>query len=162
MFSMNGAYIWGQFKYVDPMSYLSGRVTREAYIERYRPEYSAIQYANHNLRGNSKILCLYLGNRRYYSDKEMFFNDAFFRRAVMEAEPPENILVDLKRQGITHLLIRYDLFNQWSNRQLNDRNKKVLGTFFKNHTHRLFSEAGYGLYQLQFQPWLSSEAMRKD
>jgi len=162
MLSVNGAYIWRQFNYVDPMSYLSSRVTREAYIERYRPEYSAIQYANLNLRSNSKILCLYLGNRRYYSDKEMFFNDTFFRSAVMEAEPLENILVDLKRQGITHLLIRYDLFNQWSNRQLNGRNKKALDNFFKNHTHRLFSEAGYGLYQLQFQSWLSSEVMRKD
>ncbi len=43
---MNGAYLWGQFKHVDPLSYLSGRLDRDAYIERYRPEYAAIRYAN--------------------------------------------------------------------------------------------------------------------
>jgi hypothetical protein len=137
-------------------------LNREAYIERYRPEYPTIQYANLNLRDNSKILCLYLGNRRYYSDKEMIFGDAFFRSTVTEAEVPENIFVNLKRQGITHLLIRYDLLNQWSNRQLNDRNKQILSTFFKDHAHRLLSKAGYGLYQLQSRSWISSEAMRKD
>ena len=92
----------------------------------------------------------------------MIFGDAFFQSVVTDAEVPENIFVNLKRQGITHLLIRYDLLNQWSNRQLNDRSKQMLSTFFKDHAHRLLSKAGYGLYQLQFQPWLSSEVMRKD
>ncbi len=40
--------------------------------------------------------------------------------------------------------------------------KKILDSFFKNHTHRLFSKAGYGLYQLQFKsPGISSEVMTK-
>ena len=56
----------------------------------------------------------------------------------------------------------YDLFKQWSNRQLNDRNKQMLNTFFKDHAHRLLSKAGYSLYQLQSRPWISSEVMRKD
>jgi hypothetical protein len=148
MFSINGAYVWGQFNYVDPMSYLSGRVNRETYIERYRPEYQAIKYANKNLASRSKILGLFLGNRLYYSDREIIFGDGFFRNTVNRAEISENILKELRQQKITHLLIRYDLLNQWSNRQLNARNKKILSAFFKNHTHRLFSKAGYGLYQL--------------
>jgi hypothetical protein len=38
----------------------------------------------------------------------------------------------------------------------------MLSTFFKDHAHRLLSKSGYGLYQLQSRPWISSEAMRKD
>jgi len=49
MIGMNGAYVWGQFNYVHPMSYLSGRLDRDAYIQRYRPEYTAVKYANKNL-----------------------------------------------------------------------------------------------------------------
>ena len=86
MLGMNGAYIWGQFNYVDPMSYLSGRVNRETYIERYRPEYPAIKYANKNLARRSKILGLFLGNRLYYSDREIIFGDGFFRNTVNRAE----------------------------------------------------------------------------
>ena len=119
MFGMNGAYIWGQFNYVDPMSYLSGRLDRDAYIQRYRPEYTVIEYANMNLSNHTMILCIFLGNRRYYSDREMVFGDGFFKTTVMRAETPENILADLKERKITHMLIRYDMFNQWTNQQLN-------------------------------------------
>ena len=148
MFGMNGAYVWGQFNHVDPMGYLSGRLDRDAYIQRYRPEYTAIEYANINLSNHTKILCVFLGNRRYYSDREMIFGDAFFRTTVMRAETPENILADLKERKITHLLIRYDMFNHWTNQQLNNGSKKILGVFLQDHTRRLFSKAGYGLYQL--------------
>ena len=148
MLGMNGAYIWGQFNYVDPISYLSGRVNRETYIERYRPEYPTIKYANKNLTSSSKILGLFLGKRLYYSDREMIFGDNYFRNTVNKAEISESILKELRQQKITHLLIRYDMFNTWSNRQLTEETKEILGSFFKNHTYRLFSKAGYGLYQL--------------
>ena len=148
MFGMNAAYLWGQFNHVDPMSYLSGRIDRDAYIQRYRPEYTAIEYANMNLPKHTKILCVFLGKRQYYSDREMIFGDTFFRTTVLKAETPETILADLKEQKITHLLIRYDIFNHWTNQRLNDGSKKILGVFFENHTRRLFSKTGYGLYQL--------------
>jgi hypothetical protein len=148
MFGMNGAYVWGQFNSVDPMSYLSGRLDRDAYIQRYRPEYTAVKYANKNLSKRTKILCVFLGNRRYYSDREMIFGDGFFRTAVMRAETPQNILADLKERKITHMLIRYDMFNHWAKQQLNNGSKKILAGFFQSHTRRLFTKAGYGLYQL--------------
>jgi hypothetical protein len=148
MFGMNGAYVWKQFNYVDPLSYLSGRLDRDAYIQLYRPEYTVVKYANKNLSNRTKILCVFLGNRLYYSDREMIFGDGFFRTTVMRAETAENILADLKEHKITHILIRYDMFNHWTNQQLKNGSKKILGGFFKNHTRCLFSKAGYGLYQL--------------
>ena len=148
MFGMNGKYIWEQFNYVDPMSYLTGRIDRETYIERYRPEYPTIKYANQNLASPTKILGLFLGNRRYYHEREIVFGDSFFRNSVTKAEISESILKELKQQKITHLLIRYDMFNTWSNRQLNAETKEILGNFLKNYTLHLFSKSGYGLYKL--------------
>jgi 4-amino-4-deoxy-L-arabinose transferase-like glycosyltransferase len=149
MFGMNGAYIWDQFHHVDPLSYLSGRLDRDTYIQRYRPEYSTIKYANENLSDATKILAIFLGNRRYYSDKEMIFGDGLLRKSVMSAETPENILADLEERKITHMLIRYDMFNHWIKQQLENDSKKIGESFFDNYTHRLFSKAGYGLYQLK-------------
>jgi hypothetical protein len=148
MFGINAAYIRGQFHHIDPLSYLNGRLDRGAYIQRYRPEYKAMQYANKNLPDHAKILAIFLGNRRYYSDKELIFGDGLFRNTVMTAETPENILADLKERNITHILIRDDMFNHWMKQQLNNGSKKILEGFFEHHTHRLFSKAGYGLYQL--------------
>ena len=148
MFGINGAYLWGQFKHVDPFSYLSGRLDRDAYIERYRPEYAAIKYANMNLPKQAKILAIFLGKRLYYSDREMIFGDRFFQDSVKRATRHVDILADLKQKKITHILIRYDLFNNWSNRQLGENNKKILASFINSHMHRIFSKDGYGLYGL--------------
>ncbi len=148
MFGLNGMYLWGQFKIVAPLSYLNGRLNREAYISRYRPEYPTIKYANDNLSNESRILGLFLGNRLYYSDRDLIFGDGFFRSIVNKAELPQNILESLKQRNITHLIIRYDMLNAWSHRQTDKRRTDILLRFFKNHTHRLFSKGGYGLYQL--------------
>jgi len=148
MFVMNGVYVWEQFNHVDPLGYLSGQVDRDTYIQRYRPEYKSIKYVNENLSIRTKILCVFLGNRRYYSDREMIFGDALFRNTVIRAETPASIIADLKARKITHMLIRYDMFNHWMSQQLDNGSKRILAGFFKNHTHCLFSRAGYGLYQL--------------
>ena len=148
MFGLNGMYLWGQFKIVDPLSYLNGRLSREAYISRYRPEYPTIKYANDNLSNESRILGIFLGKRLYYSDRDLIFGDDFFRSIVNKAELPQNIIESLKQRNITHLIIRYDMLNAWSHRQTDKRRTDILLSFFKNHTHRLFSMGGYGLYQL--------------
>ncbi|MBN1932228.1 MAG: glycosyltransferase family 39 protein [Desulfobacterales bacterium] len=148
---MNFAYIVGEFKKVDPMSYLSGQVDRDAYIRKHRPEYSAIQFANRNLAENAGIFCFFLGNRRYYSDREMYFDINLFQRIVQKADSPEKILSDIKNKGMTHLLIKYKQFNDWANSDFNIDEKKMMNAFFNEQVKLLFSEDGYGLYQLEPQ-----------
>jgi hypothetical protein len=145
---LNAVYIWKQFKHVQPISYISGRLGRDAYIEKYRPEYAAIQYANQHLASEAKLFCLFLGNRSYYSDRQMFFGDSYFEKIVTDAESAETMLKEFKLRDITHLLIQHDIFNRWSRHLFNDREKKKIVTFFNAHTHLIFKKGGYGLYQL--------------
>jgi hypothetical protein len=145
----NVAYIQMQFSHIDPLSYLSGRIVRDKYIERYRHEYPTIQFANHNLSENAKILCLFLGNRLYYSDKEMIFDEKLFKKTVKHAPSSIAVLSELKRGGITHLLIRYDLFNRWLIDNFDEREKKMINLFFAEHAERLFSKSNYGLFELK-------------
>ena len=150
LMGMNAAYILNQFRHVDPISYITGRVGRDEYIERYRPEYSAIKYANDNIPNNSKLLCIFLGNRSYYGNSEMLFNYNLLFEAVKREGSPEKILLDLKKRGITHLIVRYGLMNKWSESEFDDRRKMILKEFFKDHVDMLFSGGGYGLYRLNF------------
>jgi hypothetical protein len=148
LMGMNAAYILNQFRHVDPISYITGRVERDEYIEKFRPEYAAINYANHNVPDNAKILCIFLGKRSYYSDREMLFNYNLLFEAVKREGSPEKILLDLKKRGITHLIVRYGLMNKWSESEFDDRRKMILKEFFKGHVAMLFSGGGYGLYRL--------------
>jgi hypothetical protein len=144
----NATYIWDLYQRVDPISYISGKLGRDEYIEKYRPEYAVLKLANRSLEDNAKIFCLFLGNRGYYSDREMFFGDSYFQHAVKGANSAEEILKYFKEKNFTHLLIRFDLFNNWSIHQFDINQRRILGQFFKKHTNRLIAKGGYGLYRL--------------
>jgi len=147
--SLNAFYIIGLFKVVEPMSYISGRVGRDEYIEKYRPEYAVINYANHNFPSNAKIMCMFLGNRSYYIDREVVFSYGLASKEVIQEYSSEKILVDLKKRNITHLLVRYDLFSKWLHDNYNEMEKEVIRKFIKKKSELLYSKNGYGLYQLK-------------
>ena len=106
-------YLVNQFRVVDPIGYLSGKVGREMYITRYRPEYPVMKFANEHLAGDAKILGLYLGNRRYYSDREIEFGENFLSRTVILSASADGIRKTLVDSGFTHVMVNLDLVKQW-------------------------------------------------
>jgi hypothetical protein len=149
LFTYNGIYIFQQFKYVKPFSYLSGQVSRDEYIVQYRPEYIVIQYVNRHLPEFSKILALFMGNRRYYADRELVFGSNLFRKIIKDGASSEIIQGELQKKGFTHLLIRYDLFNLWAEKQFSILEKEKMIAFFERHAIKLYSQAGYGLFKIR-------------
>ena len=51
---LNAVYVWQLYHRIDPLSYISGRLSRDQYIERYRPEYAAIRFANKSLASDAE------------------------------------------------------------------------------------------------------------
>jgi 4-amino-4-deoxy-L-arabinose transferase-like glycosyltransferase len=147
--ALNASYILKQFHYVDPFSYISGRVSRDTYIAKYRPEHSIYQYVNRTLPDNVKILGLFLGNRRYYSDRELFFGVDKFKKIIDRVDSTKILINDLRESGFTHLIIRFDLFNQWTSKQFGDSKKQMLKIFFDSHVRHILSKDGYGLFELR-------------
>jgi len=89
-----------------------------------------------------------MGNRRYYSDRELIFGNNLFLKSVKKVDSAQAILNDLQKRGFSHLLIRYDLFNTWTEKQFGDREKKMLKVFFARDVKLLLSKNGYGLFEL--------------
>lgn len=146
---LNLHYILNQYRWVQPVRYLKGELNRDVYIEKYRPEYAVIKYANMHLPSDAKILGIFLGNRGYYSDREMRFDyEPFIKNTLKQKYLDEAILAKFKKSGITHLLIRFNAFNNWVKNNFDDREKQRLVQFFQNHTVLLFSKNGHGLYNL--------------
>jgi len=147
MLAVNAVYIYEQFNYVQPLSYISGKINRDDYIARYRPEYPVVSYANRHLQRNTRILAIFLGNRRYYSDREIIFGNSLFQRLVHKANSADKLSLALKQQGFTHLFVRYDLFKRWSAEQFNNSEKEMIVRWFKKHTALVYSKGGYGLFE---------------
>jgi hypothetical protein len=124
-------------------------LTRDAYIEKHRPEYPVVQYANSNLDRKDKILGLFIGKRRYYSDREIIFDMDLFRQVLRAAPSAETAALDFHRTGISHLLVRYDIFNNWSRAVFTVPEREKIRDFFEANLNLLFSKGGYGLYELK-------------
>jgi hypothetical protein len=148
LFCLNVDYLFQQYRIVDPLSLIQKRISRDDYIAKFRPEYAAIQFANKHLPEDARILAIFLGNRSYYSDREMVFDFALFKNSVRKAVSAQHLTQILKKRGITHLIVRYDLFSSWSESQFNGGEKAIVGALFINHASRLFAKAGYGLFEL--------------
>jgi hypothetical protein len=143
---LNIPYLIEQFRIVDPISYLAGKVSRQDYIQKFRPEYAAIDFANRNLSENSRILALFNGNRIYYSERELICDNESFRKAVHASRTSDDLVHSLKRRGISHVLVRLDLFSEWANSQFKADQKDILKSLFGETLTRLYHGYGYALF----------------
>jgi hypothetical protein len=149
LFTINFMYIFRQFHYVAPLPYITGKISRDDYIERFRPEYTAIKFANQNIPDNAKILGVFLGNRGYYNDREMIFDyNKHIRDPLKKTGSVTGLLNSFQNRGITHLLIRYDLFDKWKTFSFNELERQILNNFFEKNAVLLFTRNGHGLFHI--------------
>jgi hypothetical protein len=148
LLALNGRYLVKQFRYVDPISYLSGQIGREDYIKKYRKEYPAIQFVNHHLTPDTRLLAIYLGNRIYYSDREIVCDDAFFKQAIAAATSVDALAETIRSHDFSHLFIRSDFFKHFIFDYLSNEKRTLISRFFKTRTKKLFSESVYGVFEI--------------
>jgi len=148
MLGLNAIYMVSRFNYVQPINYILGDATRDEYIQKFRPEYAAFQYANRHLAKESKILGIFIGNRGYYSDIDIKFSIDLLQKFAAESNLPKQISEKLKGIKFSHLLINYELFNQSLNRGYSTHEQLILKEFFDNYTVTEYSKDGHGLLRI--------------
>jgi 4-amino-4-deoxy-L-arabinose transferase-like glycosyltransferase len=149
MLGLNAAYMVERFKKDRPLEYLTGNMTRDEYIQAFRPEYATFQYANAHLAKDAKIFGLFMGGRGYYSDRYIAFPDALLSKAAKDAASGQDVAATLTGKGFTHILMSYSGLNLWLKEAASDHDRLVLRQFFESHTETLFSKDGYGLLRIQ-------------
>lgn len=142
-------YIKGYYSKVDPMEYLSGRLSKERYITRYRPEYPVVQYANQNIDSTAKILGVFLGNRGYYFDNEVRFTNRFTEDYVVPFRSAGEIIGAIQTEGFRYLLVNYALLNRRIRESLNPDQKEIVLSLFTEKLNLVFKENGHGLYEVK-------------
>ena len=146
----NAAYLADQYRYVQPLDYLSGNVSRHEYIARYRFEYPAMRYINENLLSDAKILFFFMGKRGYYCDREYVpESQTSLSRFIKEGMTPEDIYHAYKTMKATHLLVHRDLFVKWANEVFNSDQIQTLQNFVQGYLDMEFSINGVELLVLK-------------
>jgi len=151
-FLINAFYIVNQFKYVKPFDYLTGKVSRNEYIERFVLEYPVLRYINKYLPQDAKILFIFLGKRGYYCDRQYVLDRDTLYGFVKMSDSPEVIFERLKTRHITHVLIRYDILDKWKKDIFSHKKAALLDDFMSKYTKILFYKWGYGVSELVSRP----------
>lgn len=148
MLWLNGSYMVERFQKDQPLAYITGKVTRDEYIQAFQPEYGVFQYANGNLDSDAKIFGLYIGSRGYYSDRRIEFPIERLQQAGARAKSGEDVAIALQDKGFSHLLVNVPLFNFWVQKySLHER--RMLKDFFDAHTASVFSKDKNSLLRIQ-------------
>jgi len=145
---LNGIYLYRLFTVVDPLPYLSKQISREEYIEKFRPEFAALNFSNKNLNETTKLLGLFLGNRGYYSDHKINFKLHDFMYIIRESNTGNDILAGLQDLKYTDIILNYEKLTNWVNTNFTKEKIIIIEDFFNRSVTMLFSKGGYGLYRL--------------
>jgi len=144
--TINLHYLVLQFGVVRPIAYLSGKIDRAQYIAQYRKDFPVTQHANKHLPEDAVILGIFMGNRSYYIDNKIVFNDNLLYDLLKQTDDHFQIAKKLKSEGVTHLLIWNELFSKQTTERLNQMQSDEMEKFFQQFTLKLYSKNGYSLY----------------
>lgn len=152
LLALNGIYLGMDVRAASAGEYLRGQESREAYLSRMLTEYPAIQYINQHLPATAKIYFLFVGRRVYYCERSWFHDSGeyptIFLEMIRGAQKGDEVQARLHNIGITHLLVRIDLFLRFLAANFSQRDGEMWSQFQARHLKLLFEERGYAVYQI--------------
>ena len=155
LLALNGIYLWNYSHKVSPIRYLLAKENREAYLTRMLPDYPAIQYINRNLPSQAKVYLLFTGNRGYYCERAYFYDTWERGRTLLRildaAGGDRGIREGLENLGVTHLLVRQDLFVRFLNDNFSLDQKEKWVRFGDRHWNLLFEKNGFSVYEFRME-----------
>jgi len=98
--------------------------------------------------GNNFAILIFVGQRRYYFDRDINFDEGLLLRAVEKGKQPRGILQYLHTRRISHLFVRLDLFQNWLVQNLDEDQRRDFGAFWQAHIREIRTLNGFSLFQL--------------
>ncbi len=152
-------FVIGEASVFYPWPVALGLERREHYLARNLPYYEVIDYANHHLSSQAKIL--FIGQTRGYYCKRKFiantvFNDTVIIDLIRDSGNIEKLLENLKELGITHILYdplearrltqQYSYFN-WRD----ERETEIYEDFRQNYLKQICTKNNVYLYRIRYE-----------
>lgn len=145
----SAGYLVEQYRIVQPFGYLTGEVSRDAYITARRPEYPVAQCVNRETRLDSKVLLVFMGKRGYYLDRDYIVGvDRLGEIVKKKAGTSEGVAQALRKDGITHLMAFLPILERWARDNLDGEKMELMKRFFREHTRPLCLHEGYGVFRI--------------
>lgn len=144
-----GSYLFSLNNHYFPFSYLDQEIERDDYIEHFWPEYPVLRFANLTLPDNARILSIFGGNRGYYADRSIYFNNSLFENLIKKSHTAKDIVEALTEMQFTHVMINYPMFSEWTLPRLSKRQQQIAASLLQNELMLLFDKNAHMLFALK-------------
>lgn len=152
LLSFNGAYAYGLFKRLEPISYISGVKSRDQYLSEHLRHYPAVKFINETLPIKARVLFLFAGNRGYYCDREYLYDEFFggvtVRNILKNSDAVDDIRRGFEGMDVTHVLMDKRLAMGFLANNLEEDRVVLFAHFINDNARLLFSHDGYYIYEL--------------
>ena len=149
----NLIYLKNRISVIKPLSYVTGKESRDAFLRRHLLHYDAVKYINTNLPMDAKVFTVFLGRRGYYFDRayqnESSFGMSTFRQMVNRSGSEEKFLEYIKSMNVTHILMRADLLNKYLQDNFSTNEVKRLLICVNKYWKKIYEDNGYTVWDIQ-------------
>jgi len=149
----NLIYLKNRIIVIKPLSYVTGKESRDAFLRRHLLHYDAVKYINTNLPMDAKVFTVFLGRRGYYFDRayqnESSFGMSTFRQMVNRSDSEEKFLEYIKSMNVTHILMRADLLNKYLQDNFSTNEVKRLLICVNKYWKKIYEDNGYTVWDIQ-------------
>jgi hypothetical protein len=155
LISYNLFLSWQQFQKYKPFEFILGETSRQEYLMKYLKDYPAINYINTRLAEDSKTLMVSIGNIGYYCQRPFIQESVFdyeFKKMLMECSSQEGIMLWLKNQGATHLLINEISAIKYIYPDLESPRLNIYNNFRKAYLTTIYTNGIVFLYEIAYKP----------
>ncbi|HQH17714.1 MAG TPA: phospholipid carrier-dependent glycosyltransferase [Smithella sp.] len=114
LISQNFLYLKNYYQTINPWNYVSGKESKDAFLNRHVGSYAVMQYINTHTPPDARIKLILVAGRAYYLDREYEYDRsmgmAFISDLVKASREEKTFPQYVQSLGFTHLLVRTDLY----------------------------------------------------
>jgi hypothetical protein len=104
----NTAHIARDFIKISPVGVLTGRESREAFLQRNLPVYDMYRFINTELPDNARVFLIFMRNYTFLCDRSCYadtmFEDYTLKKILSPSATPDAVYERLKGMGFTHIM----------------------------------------------------------
>jgi hypothetical protein len=109
---MNAYLHIDRIRRIAPLKYIVGMQSEAEFLRFHLDSYPAIDYINHHLTDQDKVLFVFLGDGPYYCKRPYVYDPVFEANTFMDiintSTSGTDALVHFRQKGITHILLNHD------------------------------------------------------
>ena len=148
----NYIYLMHRNETINPVPYVLGKETREAFLKHHLLHYDAVEYINHFLPDDAVVFTMFLGRRGFYLDRayknEPSFGMNTIRRMVKASDDEKTFDRYVRSMKVTHILMRNDLFYGFLSNNYSKPEIKRLISLMDKRWAKLYDKNGYAVWDI--------------